>query len=471
MLGSGRIAGVLAAWLLAATAAGAAPSLSEPSLSPDGREIAFVSGGDIWSVPASGGEAHLLVSDPATESRPLWSPDGKLLAFTSNRAGSTNLYLLVLDTGEVKRLTWADTAETLDAWSRDGRWLYFSSGVNDVGRQSDVFRVSIDGGTPLEVSRERYLAEFQGAPSPDGRTLALMARGLSNGQWWRNGHSHIDETELWLKPLDAPGGYRRLLPGGAKHAFPMWSPDGASLSYMSDESGAENLWRAPVAGGAPTQLTHFTTGRVLWPSIAYDGRAIVFERDFGVWRWDAATGQATPVPIQLRGAPASEGERHLNETSFREIALSPDGKKVAVIAHGEVFAAPSKDGGPAQRITRTPAAESDLVWSPDSRRLAFLSEDGFDVRLRQYDFATSRTVTLSTGAGAVQASGRRLHHAAFFDTVAFDDADADGLVARALAAGTNVDCGLASLTGAEDDDFGLASDPYASAIDLGLASS
>ena len=394
----------LAACAVMAGAARAAPSLGEPSLSPDGREIAFVSGGDIWSVPAQGGEAHLLVSDPATESRPLWSPDGKALAFTSNRAGSTNVYLLVLATGEVRRLTWADTAETLDSWSRDGRWLYVSSGVNDVGRQSDVFRVSVEGGTPLEVSRERYLAEFQGAPSPDGRTLALMARGLSNGQWWRNGHAHIDETELWLKPVDQPGGYRRLVAGGAKHAFPMWSADGSAISYMSDESGAENLWRTPVAGGAPTQLTRFTSGRVLWPTIAYDGRAIVFERDFGIWRWDAATGQAAPVPIQLRGAPSGEGDKHLNESSFREIALSPDGKKVAVIAHGEVFAAPSKDGGPAQRITRTPAAESDLVWSPDSRRLAYLSEDGFDVRLKAYDFATSKTVTLSRGEGAVQSS-------------------------------------------------------------------
>ena len=231
-----------------------------------------------------------------------------------------------------------------------------------------------------------------------------MARGLSNGQWWRNGHSHIDETELWLKPVDTEGGYRKLLPSGAKHAFPMWSPDGASLSYMSDESGAENLWRTPVAGGAPTQLTRFTSGRVLWPSIAYDGRAIVFERDFGIWRWNAATGQAAAVPIQLRGAPAGEGDRHLNESSFREIALSPDGKKVAVVAHGEVFAAPAKDGGPAQRITRTPTAESDLVWSPDSRRLAFLSEDGADVRLTQYDFGSSKTVTLSRGAGAVQSA-------------------------------------------------------------------
>jgi Tol biopolymer transport system component/C-terminal processing protease CtpA/Prc len=395
---------IAAASFAVAGAAQAAPSLSEPSLSPDGQEIAFVSGGDIWSVPSSGGVARLLVSDPATESRPLWSPDGKTLAFVSNRGGASNIYLLALATGEVKRLTFADSGESLDAWSRDGRWIYFSSGVNDVGRQPDVFRVSAEGGTPLEVSRERYLAEFQSAPSPDGKTLALMARGLSAAQWWRNGHAHIDETELWLKTIDAPGGYRKLVEGGAKHAFPMWSPDGASISYMSDESGAENLWRIPVAGGAPTQLTHFTSGRLLWPSIAYDGASIVFERGFGVWRWDASTGQSRQVPIQLRGAPSSEGERHLTETMFREIALSPDGKKVALIAHGEVFAASAKDGGSAQRVTRTAAAESELLWAPDSRRLAFLAEEGLEVVLKQYDFGTSRTTTLSKGPAPVRSA-------------------------------------------------------------------
>ena len=384
---------------LAAGAAQAAPSMGEPSISPDGTEIAFVSGGDIWTVPSQGGIARLLVTDPATESRPIYSPDGAKLAFTSNRAGSTNIYVLTLATGEVTRLTWAEAPETLDGWSRDGKWLYFSSGVNDVGRQADIFRVSAEGGTPLEVSRERYLAEFQSAPSPDGRTLALMARGLSNGQWWRNGHSHIDETELWLKDMAGAGGYRMLVPGGAKHAFPMWSADGASVAYMSDETGAENLWRAPLKSGAPAALTRFTTGRVLWPSIAYDGASIVFEREFGIWRWDAATAQAKAVPITLRGAPASDGDRHLNEQSFREMALSPDGKKAALIAHGEVFATNTKDGGPAQRISRTADVESNLAWSPDSRRLVFSSEEDSDNRLNVYDFVTQKQTPLTTAHG------------------------------------------------------------------------
>ena len=394
-------AGALAAALVAggtqAQPPAPKPALATPALSPDGSEIAFASGGDIWTVPAAGGVARLLVTDPATEDRPIYSPDGRQLAFTSTRNGVDNIYILTLATGQIRRLTWSDSAEQLDAWSRDGKWIYFSSGANDIARQTDVYRVAATGGTPLEVSRERFLAEFNAAPSPDGQTLALMAKGNSAIQWWRNGHAHIDEAELWLKPVAAGAPYRRLLGPDAKHLWPMWSPDGKTLFYMSDQSGSENLWRLPAAGGAPTQVTHFTRGRVLFPSIALDGSAIVFERDFGVWKLDLKSGQAAPVAVTLRGAPASAGDRHLRETEFQQMALSPDGKKVAIVAHGEVFAAPAKDGGAAQRITDAGGIQNELYWAPDSRRLVYVAQRGLSSHLMAYDFAARRERALTKG--------------------------------------------------------------------------
>ncbi|MBJ6121829.1 PD40 domain-containing protein [Sphingomonas sp. BT553] len=376
----------------------AKPSLGEPALSPDGSTIAFVSGGDIWEVPAAGGVARLLVTDAATEGRPLYAPDGRTLAFTSNRGGSTNIFLLDLASGVVKRLTYAEATEELDAWSADGRWLYFSSAATDIARQPDIFRVAATGGTPLEVSRERYLSEFQAAPSPDGARIALMTRGLSNVQWWRNGHSHIDETELWTKAIEGDGGYTKLLADGAKHAWPMWSADGQTMTFMSDKGGTENLWRLSLAAGAtPQPLTRFTDGRVLFPSMG-GGGAIVFERDMRIWRFDPATGQATPVPITLRGAPAAERSRFSSLTSFDRLALSPDGQKVALIAHGELFAASTKDGGTAQRITDSIASERDPVWSPDSRRLLYVTERGLEQRLAQYDVAAGKETLLTAGA-------------------------------------------------------------------------
>ena len=180
-------------------------ALAEPSLSPDGAEIAFVSGGDIWTVPAAGGEARLLVSHADNESRPLYSPNGKYLAFTSTRTGNGDVYLLTMETGALRRLTYDDVPEVLNNWSRDGKWVYFQATSRDISGMNDIMRVSMTGGTPMPVTADRYASEYFGAPSPDGNTLAFSARGVASGQWWRKGRSHLDETELWLVREGAAG--------------------------------------------------------------------------------------------------------------------------------------------------------------------------------------------------------------------------------------------------------------------------
>src|SRR5262245_28216760 len=175
----------------AQTPAQSRPYFTEPSISPDRSEIAFVSGGDIWAVPTAGGEARLLLSHPANESRPMYSPDGRKLAFVSNRTGGGDIYLLTFASGDLQRLTFDDGLEQLDGWSRDGRWIYFSSTSHDISGMNDVFRVSADGGTPMEVAADRYTNEYFSAASPDGNTLAISARATASGQWWRNGRSHL----------------------------------------------------------------------------------------------------------------------------------------------------------------------------------------------------------------------------------------------------------------------------------------
>lgn len=370
-------------------------ALAEPSLSPDGTEIAFVSGGDIWTVAATGGEARLLVSHADNESRPLYSPNGKQLAFISSRTGNGDVYLLTLETGELKRLTYDDGGEVLNNWSRDGKYLYFQATSRDISGMNDIFRVSLTGGTPMPVTADRYASEYFGAPSPDGSTLAFSARGVAAGQWWRKGSSHLDESEIWLARDASAGGkkvtgpaYERVTEGGAKQLWPMWSVDGKTLYYVSDRNGTQNLWSHPLAG-KPVMLSAFKTGRVLWPSIGYDGRTIVFERDFQLWTCDVASGKTTLLPIRLRGSAAGPAvERMRLTTQFRELALSPDGKKVAFVAHGEVFAASAKDGGDAVRISNSAASESQPTWLPNSRSLIYASDRDGVAHLFQYEFST-----------------------------------------------------------------------------------
>ena len=153
----------------------------------------------------------------------------------------------------------------------------------------------------------------------------------------------------------------------------MWSADGKRLFYVSDESGVANVWEKPVSG-SPRQLTKFTDSHVLFPSISHDGKTIVFEREFRIWKLDPVTGACGAVEIAVRGTPAGTAATHLSlNTGFRDLTLSPDGKKVAFTAHGEVFAASAKDAGNAARITATAANESQIAWSPDSRRVTYVS--------------------------------------------------------------------------------------------------
>jgi tricorn protease len=384
---------------------GAQPAYAEPGIAADGSEIAFVSGGDIWTVPAGGGEARLLVSNAANDTHPVFSPDKTKLAFVSTRTGGGDIYLLTLATGDLRRMTYDDGMEQLDGWSRDGRWLYFFSSGHDLsGGMNDVYRVSAEGGTPMPVSGDRYANEFFSASSPDGRLLALTARGIASAQWWRHGHSHLDEAEIWLRDLtapDAPSAWRAVTKGGAKELWPMWSGDGRSLYFISDRSGAENIWQVDAAPGATArQITRFTDGRLLWPSATARADTIVFERNFRVWKLDTASGKAAEVSITRLGAPTGPSVEHMRLTGqFQDLALSPDGKKVAFAARGEIFAASAKDGGDATRVTMTPAAESQVAWSPDSRRIVYASERSGPARLFTYDFPSSRETQLTPGEG------------------------------------------------------------------------
>jgi tricorn protease len=371
------------------------PSYSEPGISPDGTEIAFISGGDIWTVSSNGGEARLLVAQSATISRPLYSPDGKRIAFVSNRTGNGDIYSVTLSTGAVDRLTFDDAPEQLSGWSSDSEWIYFSSASHDISAMNDIYRVRVSGGTPMPVSADLYANEFFGAPAPDGKTLALSARGIASLQWWRNGRSHLDEAEIWLQHDGTTPTYERLTDSGAKELWPMWSPDGHSIYYVSDRNGIQNIWVRTLDGKA-RQITSFGKGRVLWPSISKDGRTIAFERDFGIWKLDTASGKAEQVQITRRGAPATPAVEHLSLTNhFSSLALSPDGKKIAFITHGQIFAAAAKEESAAFRVTHSDGMESDLVWAPDSKQLVYVSDRAGTPHLYLYDFATNNETQLT----------------------------------------------------------------------------
>jgi tricorn protease len=395
----------LTLWITPAAHAQGVPTFYEPGISADGSEIAFVSGGDIWTVPAAGGAARLLVAHSAHESRPLYSPDGRMLAFNTNRNGGQDVYVMDLGSGDVRRLTNDSGVQELTGWSGDSQWVYFTSSAQDVGGMSDVFRVRASGGTPMAVAADRYETEFFAAPSRhEPGLLAIATRGrMAQGQWWRNGHSHIDQSEIWtVREATTSGGvpgYAKVSVGG-KNLWPMWGADGGTIHFMSDRSGAENLWSAAKDGGQEVQLTSFDDGRLLWPSISADGRIIAFERDFGIWTLDVASRAVRRLDIRLMGAveaPIAEMKRETQ--GWSGIAVAPDGRKWAFIAGGDVWATTMDGGVPATRVTRTPEAESDIAWTADSRQVVYTSWRSGTPKLYAYDFTSGTERQLTTGDG------------------------------------------------------------------------
>ena len=237
-----RLLSLLLTISIAALAAGI-PYMTEPALCPTRPEIAFVSGGDIWVAPAKGGEAHLLVSHPADESRPLYSPDGNKLAFVSTRTGGGDIYVLTFASGELKRLTcgrWDGSARRMVArWQMD---LFFELARMTWDARTICIASASDGGTPMPVSADRFTNEFQAAPAPDGSTIAFAARGNGDQQWWRHGHSHLDESEIWLRKEGSPATYERVIDLNGRNAWPMWMPDGKQfIFHVGSQRGAEYL--------------------------------------------------------------------------------------------------------------------------------------------------------------------------------------------------------------------------------------
>ena len=367
------------------------PYLRQPAFSPDASKIAFCYAGDVWIVPAGGGEASRITSHASNDSDPIFSPDGTQLAFASQRTGGGNIYTISLQSNQPpKRLTYHNESVPPACWSPDGQWLYFTSDYD--GLQSASYKIHVNGGTPIQVAGDPRETHYNLAISPDGKTLAFNNNG---SPWWRHGQHPSGHSDIWIVS-EAVGAddHRRLTQYLGKNLRPMWNTGGTGLYYLSDRDGEENIWYMTLEGDAEIeQFTHFADGRVLRPSISADGRWIVFERDFQIWRLNLESRASEPVEIILQTDEKSNPIQHHSYISgINEFELAPDGKKVAFIVHGEVFADLAdkgdkvKKGGDSFKVTDTPFRESQLQWHPESDRVVYISDRTGHNEIFQYHF-------------------------------------------------------------------------------------
>lgn len=361
----------LAAIVSGAALAESAPILgaSHPSLSPDGQTICFSYLGDLWTVPAQGGLATRLTVHEAYEGTSCWSPDGKLIAFASDRGFNPDVFVIPADGGLARQLTFSSRPDVARDWSADGKWILFDSHreINSPLREGVTYEVSVDGGQPKRLID---CTGSNGALSPDGSTLAFV-RGVM--PWWRKSYRGSCDQDIWLKLLDGSPA-KRLTNYDGKDTDPMWSPDGEQIYFLSDRNGITNVWVMPQAGGQARRISDFQADGAAFASMSRDGSVIGCCLDGHIYTVDTKTGETRKLDIS---APSDvkgnviEPKTYTSEAS--ETALSPDGKQIAFVVRGELFAMKAI-GGKAMRLTDTPARESAIAWSPDSNRLLFCSD-------------------------------------------------------------------------------------------------
>lgn len=341
------------------------------SISPDGQTIAFSYKGDVFTVPASGGQARQLTSNAAYDSYPIWSPDGSKIAFASSREGSLDIYVMNKFGGEPKRLTTRSTNETPIAW-RDNEHILFSAAIMPTAKSiffassqfPQVYEVNLKGDRPklFSVVNMEDLSINQ-----KGEILYHDKKGYEDP--FRKHHQSPITRDIWL---NQNGNFSKLTTFNGEDRTPRWAPDGTSFYYLSEEDGTFNVYKRGVKSADKTQITHHTKHPVRYLSVAQNGR-ICYSYDGEIY---TQMGSAAPQKVNV-SITADRNDidlkRQINSWGATEIALSPNGKEIGFVLHGDVYVT-NIEYKTTKQITDTPEQERSIEFSPDGLAIVYASE-------------------------------------------------------------------------------------------------
>lgn len=342
-----------------------------PDISPDGRQVAFSYLGDIWLVDAIGGIARPLTTHEAHDTMPIFSPDGRSLAFSSNRHGGYDVFIVPVHGGKPRRLTFDSDAEFACGWSPDGREVLFTSAqAAGFPPQRDLYAVPASGG------RVRRLTQFEGRDgvfSPSGDLIAFV-RGP--GTWYRKGYRGSANDDLWLMKADGTA-QRQLTTFDGQDGSPSWSADGKWIYYVSEQFGPANVCKISVDGSASPQqvTTHSAAEAVRRARASANGQWIVYESGADLWLCSTrGEPNSRKIPIEAYADDRTNPEMMQTFTSgIREYAVAPNEQWVTLVIQGEMFLVPMA-GGKAKRLTDHPGNDHDMAWAPDMKKMVFVSD-------------------------------------------------------------------------------------------------
>jgi tricorn protease len=345
--------------------------LRYPSISPDGREIAFSFMGDIYITSVNGGYARSLTSASSFESSPVWSNDGKNIAFLSDRHGNFDVFIISVNGGEAKRLTYHSANDTPLSFSHDNSKIYFSSARTGSRESSafptrgmpQLFSVSVDGGNDvLEIT----LPVFDLSISKDGRKFIFHdKKGYEND--WRKHHTSSVTRDIW-EYLPQDGKFNKISTFEGEDRSPVFFPDETGIYYLSEKSGSFNVWKLD-SGKLETQITKFDTHPVRFLSSSRNG-TLCFS-----YHGDLYTMKEGLEPRKLDIFSPKEIKKHdLRQMlqSAGEIAVNPDGMETALVMRGEIYVV-NPETGTTKRITETPGEERWVSFHPEGKKLLYSS--------------------------------------------------------------------------------------------------
>lgn len=341
------------------------------AISPDGQTIAFSYQGDIFTVPVTGGSARQLTTNPAYDAYPVWSNDGQKIAFASSREGSLDIYVMAKEGGAPTRLTTNSGNELPMTFVGNDKVLFTASNMPTAksiffasGVFPQTYEVSVKGGRPRLFSP---LTMCDVSVNAAGDILYHDQKGYEDN--FRKHHRSPVARDIWMY---SKGKYKKLTTFDGEDRTPVWSNDASAYYYLSEEDGTFNVYKRNIDGTGKVQLTHHKKNPVRFLTAAKNG-TLCYGYDGEIYTL-SANGEPKKVNISITTDQiVSSLDRQLRTSGATEIKVSPNGKEVAFILHGDVYVT-SLDYKTTKQITNTAEQERNVDVSPDGKSIVYASE-------------------------------------------------------------------------------------------------